>query len=63
VAWRCLLLGVALEIAQALWTDNRQADWMDLAANAAGIAGAWLLVSDSRAGWSRHVEAWLLRRR
>lgn len=59
---RCLLLGAGLEAAQALLTDTRQADWADLAANAAGILCAWLIASGGRAGWARHVEAWLVRR-
>lgn len=59
---RCLLLGAGLEAAQALLTDTRQADWADLAANAAGILCAWLIASGGRAGWARQVEAWLVRR-
>ena len=62
VAIRCLLLGVGLEFAQALLTDTRQADWADMLANGAGILAAWLLASGPRAGWARHVEAWLARR-
>ncbi len=62
VAVRCLLLGVAMEIAQALLTDTRQADWVDLLANAGGVLAAWLLSGGPRAGWARHVEAWLVRR-
>lgn len=59
---RCLLLGAGLEAAQALLTDTRQADWADMAANAVGILCAWMIVSGGRAGWARHVEAWLTRR-
>lgn len=59
---RCLLLGAGLEAAQALLTDTRQSDWVDMAANAAGILCAWIIASGGRAGWARHVEAWLIRR-
>lgn len=62
LAVRCLLLGAGLEAAQVLLTDTRQADWADLAANAAGVLCAWLIAADGRAGWARHVEAWLVRR-
>lgn len=62
LVFRCLLLGAGLEAAQALLTDTRQADWADMAANAAGILCAWLIASGGRAGWARHVEAWLVRR-
>jgi VanZ family protein len=61
VMLRCLLLGLALEIAQGLWVESRQADWRDMVANAAGVAGAWLLIR-GRSGWARYVEDWLLRR-
>lgn len=62
LAVRCLLLGAGLEAAQALLTETRQADWADLAANGAGILCAWMIASGPRAGWARHVEAWLARR-
>lgn len=62
VAMRCLLLGVLLEGAQAWFTETRDADWGDLLANAAGVAAAWLLAGGARAGWARHVEAWIARR-
>ena len=62
LAVRCLLLGAGLEAAQALLTDTRQADWADMAANAAGILCAWMIASGGRAGWARHIEARLVRR-
>lgn len=62
LALRCLLLGAGLEAAQAFLTETRQADWADLAANAAGILCAWMIVRGRRAGWARHVESWLARR-
>lgn len=62
LALRCLLLGAGLEAAQAFLTETRQADWADMAANAAGILCAWMIVRGRRAGWARHVESWLARR-
>jgi VanZ family protein len=62
LALRCLLLGACLEAAQALLTETRQADWADMAANAAGILCAWVIASGGRAGWARHVESWLAHR-
>ncbi|HEY5559964.1 MAG TPA: VanZ family protein [Steroidobacteraceae bacterium] len=62
VALRCVLLGLGLEVAQALWTETRQGSWADMAANAVGILCAWLIAGGERAGWARHVESWFLRR-
>jgi VanZ family protein len=63
VMLRCLLLGAALEIAQAILTDHRTADWMDLLANSGGIAAAWLVAAQGRAGWGLRAAAWLSQRR
>ena len=60
---RCFLLGAALELAQALLTDNRVADLADLAANAAGILAAWLIAGQGRAGWGLRALARLSRQR
>ncbi len=60
---RCFLLGAALELAQALLTDQRVADLADLLANAAGIATAWLIAGQGRAGWGLRAFAWLTSRR
>lgn len=62
VMLRCLLLGGALEIAQSLFTETREGDWRDMAANAAGVLAAWLIVRNGRSNWARHVEDWLRRR-
>jgi VanZ family protein len=59
----CFLLGATLEIAQALLTTQRSAEWADLAANAAGISVAWLIAARGRAGWGLRVGAWLAGRR
>ena len=65
--WRamlgCFLLGVALELGQAVLTVHRSAEWGDLAANAAGIATAWLIAGQGRAGWGLRAGAWLAQRR
>ena len=63
VMLRCLLLGATLEIAQLLLTELRTADLADLAANAAGIAVAWLIAGQGRAGWGLRAAAWLSARR
>ena len=62
VMLRCLLLGAALEFAQALFTETRDGDWLDMVANGAGVLAAWLIVRNGRSNWARHIEAWLLRR-
>jgi VanZ family protein len=54
---RCFLLGAALELAQAQWTAERQAEWGDLAANTAGILVAWLISAQGRAGWGYRLFA------
>jgi VanZ family protein len=65
--WRhllaCFVLGALLEVAQAVLTDDRSAEWGDLAANGAGIATAWLIAGRGRAGWGIRAGAWLARRR
>ena len=63
VMLRCLLLGASLEILQSLLTEHRTADIADLAANAAGIALAWLIAGEGRAGWGLRAAAWLSARR
>lgn len=55
---RTFLLGVVLEVGQAIFTASRSAEWADLAANAAGVLTAWALVAAGLAGWARRVEAW-----
>jgi VanZ family protein len=63
VALRCALLGLGLEVAQAIATETRHGGWADMAANAAGILCACAIASGERAGWARHVETWLASRR
>jgi VanZ family protein len=60
---RCFLLGAALEIAQALLTAHRVADFADLAANVAGIGAAWLIAGQGRAGWGFRAAERLSERR
>lgn len=64
--WRamlgCFLLGASLELAQATLTEHRSAEWGDLVANIAGIATAWLISAQGRAGWGLRAGAWLIRR-
>ena len=58
VAARAILLGLAMEGAQALFTKTRSADWADVLANTTGVMTAWWLVR-RRAGWGLLAEAWL----
>jgi VanZ family protein len=60
---KCFLLGAALEIAQELLTDHRNADMRDLAANTAGILAAWMIAAQGRSGWGLRAFAWVSRRR
>jgi VanZ family protein len=60
---RCFILGAALEVAQAIGTDDRMAEWEDLAANLAGILAAWLVAARGRAGWGLRAAARLAERR
>ncbi len=53
-----ILLGVGLEVAQSLLTVTRQADPLDVVANATGIALALTLAYLGLGGWARRVEAW-----
>jgi VanZ family protein len=59
---RCLLLGAALELAQAAWTAHRVAEWGDLLADLAGILTAWLIAGQGRAGWGARAYARRARR-
>lgn len=54
---RCFLLGLALETAQAAWTNTRMAEWADMLANAAGVMAAWVVAGGGRAGWAYRVAA------
>jgi len=56
---RCFLLGAALEIAQALFTEHRMAEWGDLAADVAGILTAWLVAGQGRASWGLRAMVWI----
>ena len=65
VAWVSvwvILLGLALEAAQALFTETRTADWADALANTIGVLTASWLVR-GRVGWALAAEAWLAGRR
>ena len=59
---RCLLLGAALELAQATLTEHRVAEWGDLLADLAGVAGAWVIAGQGRAGWGLRAHARLIGR-
>lgn len=51
-----LALGAALEVAQALLTSTRTAEWWDLVADASGIGAGLLLAAAVPGGWCRRVE-------
>jgi VanZ family protein len=57
-----ILLGLALEAAQALFTETRTADWADAIANTTGVLTASWLVR-GQVGWALAAEAWLAGRR
>lgn len=59
---RCFAFGAAIELLQGLLTSGRMADWADILANGLGVSAAWASAGGGRAGWARHVEAWLARR-
>jgi VanZ family protein len=56
-----MVLGLALEVMQALMTETRSASWADVLADAAGIWTAWWIFR-RRAGWAAVAEDWLARR-
>ncbi len=53
------LLGVAVEIAQALLTDTRHGDVLDLVANATGVVLALAVAYLGLGGWAQRAERWL----
>jgi len=53
------LLGAAVEGAQALLTETRQGDVLDLLANAAGAGLALAAAYLGLGGWALRVERWL----
>jgi len=53
------LLGAAIEAAQALLTDTRQGDVLDLVANATGAVLALVAAHLGLGGWAQRVERWL----
>jgi VanZ family protein len=56
IALGLLALGAGLEMAQGRLTTTRSAEWLDLAANAAGIAAGLLAARGVPGGWCRRVE-------
>jgi VanZ family protein len=59
IAVALLLFGLAMEVAQHLMHAGRQADPLDMAANAAGICAGLVAAVLLLGGWARRVEAWL----
>jgi VanZ family protein len=58
IAVAMLVLGAAVEVAQQ-WTGWRRAEWLDLAADAVGIAAGWLLATGIGARPFAVMERWL----
>lgn len=56
VAAGLLLLGGAIELAQAHLTRARTGEWLDMASNAAGIAAGILAAAPFPGSWCRQVE-------
>lgn len=59
VALATVLFGVGLELAQGAFTATREAEWADVAANAAGTGAALLVAWLGGGGWALRVERWL----
>ncbi len=53
------LLGVAVEVAQALLTETRQGDLLDLVANGSGVLLALVVAHLGLGGWAQRAERWL----
>lgn len=51
-----LLFGGVIELAQDFLTETRSGEWLDLAANAAGIAAGMAVASLIPAHWARRLE-------
>lgn len=56
IALSLLALGIGIEIAQALWTESRNAEWLDAAANAFGVATGLMSAALFPGGWCRQLE-------
>lgn len=56
------LFGAIIEICQQ-FTVSRSAEWLDFAADVAGIAVGLLIARSGLSGWSLRVENWLLESR
>lgn len=51
-----LALGAAIEVAQAMLSSTRSGEWLDMAANAAGVATGIVAAASFPANWCRQVE-------
>lgn len=59
IALGLLLFGASLELLQHLLTETRMGEWLDLAANAGGIAAGLLVAALVPGNWCRWVESTL----
>lgn len=62
IAIGVILFGAADEAAQALFTDNRSAEWLDFAADCIGVAVAWLTAPSAVRKCVELSERWHRRR-
>lgn len=56
VAVGLLLFGAAIELAQELFTETRSGEWLDMVANAAGIATGMAVAALMPERWARRLE-------
>lgn len=55
-----LALGFAMELLQGWMQLGRQAELLDMVANAVGVATGLALALVSTGGWTRRIESWLI---
>jgi len=56
IALGLLALGAAIELAQATLTGTRSGEWLDMAANAAGVMAGLAAAAAVPGNWCRQVE-------
>ena len=59
VAAALVLLGGCLELLQVKMQLGRSGEWLDFAANAAGVGVGWFIAATFGDAWARRLEAWV----
>jgi len=59
VAAALVLLGGCLELLQVSMQLGRSGEWLDFAANAAGVGVGWFIAATFGDAWARRLEAWV----